>query len=103
MHLQYVNWDFQIYLLQRCGLGEKWRQQIYFCIPVVYFYMIINGAPNGFIESGRDQGDPHLFLFLIVMEVCSKITNGLNVIVIFFLFFNEPGLFFFLISEPGHF
>ena len=40
--------------------------------------MIINGAPNGFIESGRDlqQGDPHLFLFLIVMKVCGKVTKG---------------------------
>jgi hypothetical protein len=29
-----VNWDFLLYMLQRCGFGEKWKA----CIEFLYFY-----------------------------------------------------------------
>ena len=38
-----------MYLLQRCGFGEKWRGWIHFCLATVRFSVIVNGAPKGLI------------------------------------------------------
>jgi len=56
----YVNWEFLLYLLRRCGFGEKWRAWIEFCIPRVRFSILVNGTLFGFCSSSRGlrQGDP---------------------------------------------
>jgi hypothetical protein len=48
----HVNWDFLLYLLQRCGLGE-WRDWIRFCISMVRFSILVYGTPLGFFSSSR--------------------------------------------------
>jgi len=52
----HVNWDFLLYLLQRCGFGEKWRAWIRFCISMVRFSL--NGTPLVFLIAlvGSDKG-----------------------------------------------
>jgi hypothetical protein len=67
--------DFLLYLLHRCGFGEKWRAWIRFCIYTVRFYIIVNGTPSSFFNSSRGlrQGDPlSLLLFVVVMEALSR-------------------------------
>ncbi len=49
----YVNWNFLLYLLKRCGFYLKWRQWIYYCISIVRFSILINGSPEGFFGSSR--------------------------------------------------
>ena len=44
----HVNWDFLIYLLQRCGFGGKKRKCIAFCISTFKFLILMNGIPSGF-------------------------------------------------------
>jgi hypothetical protein len=48
-----VNWDFLLYMLQRCGFGEKWKACIEFCISTVRFPILVNGTPAGFFMSSR--------------------------------------------------
>ena len=44
----HVNWDFLIYMLDRCGFHDKWRRWIFFYISTVKFSILINGSPCGF-------------------------------------------------------
>jgi hypothetical protein len=70
----HINWEFLLYLLRRCGFGEKWFSWIAHCILLVRFSVLINGLPVGFFGSSREvrQGDPlSPFLFVIVMEAFS--------------------------------
>jgi hypothetical protein len=74
----HVNWEFLLYLLQRCGFPLLWRKWIWFCISMVRFSFLINGCPSGFYASSRGlrQGDPlSPLLFVIVMEALSRLMD----------------------------
>ena len=49
----HVNWDFLLYMLQRCGFFEQCRKWIMFYISTVKFSILINGSPKDFFGSSR--------------------------------------------------
>lgn len=62
---------FLLYLLKRCGHGERWRAWIAHSISTFCYSILINGSPFGFFSSSCDlrQRDPLLpLLFVVVME-----------------------------------
>jgi hypothetical protein len=76
----HVSWDFLLYMLRRCGFGQKWCSWIAFCISTASFSILINGSPAGFFNSSRGvrQGDPFSpFLFVIVMEAFSQMVKAM--------------------------
>jgi hypothetical protein len=75
----HVDWNFLLYLLRKCGFGEKWCLWIKHCILSARFSVLINGAPFGFFGSSRGvhQGDPlSPFLFVLVMEAFSRMLGA---------------------------
>jgi hypothetical protein len=44
----HVNWNFLLYMLRRCGFGEKWCSWIAHCISSVRFSILVNGTPTNF-------------------------------------------------------
>jgi hypothetical protein len=75
----HVNWDFLLYLLRRCGFGQKWCSWIARCVSLASFFILINGSLAGFFNSSRGvrQGDPlFLLLFVIVMEAFSRMIKA---------------------------
>uniref|UniRef100_A0A2N9IY01 Reverse transcriptase domain-containing protein n=1 Tax=Fagus sylvatica TaxID=28930 RepID=A0A2N9IY01_FAGSY len=74
----HVNWNFLLYMLERCGFGAKWRNWMYFCISTVQYSILINGTPCGFFNSTRGirQGDSlSPLLFVLVMEALSRLMD----------------------------
>jgi hypothetical protein len=69
-----MDWKFLLYLLRRCGFGEKCCSWIERCISMARFSVLISDTPSGFFScsKGVRQGDPlSPFLFVIVMEAFS--------------------------------
>jgi hypothetical protein len=71
----HVSWDFLLYLLGRCGFGEKWQKWIANCVSTVQFSILVNGTHNGFFNSSRglrQGGLLYPLLFVIVAEALSR-------------------------------
>jgi hypothetical protein len=47
----HVSWDFLLYMLRRCGFGQKWCSWIAYCISMASFSVLINGSLVGFFNS----------------------------------------------------
>jgi hypothetical protein len=75
----HVNWDFLLYMLERCGFGERWCGWVHHCVSMVCFSVLINGTPTSFLGSSRGvtQGDPlSPLLFVSLMEAFSRMMNA---------------------------
>lgn len=71
-----VNWNLFLYMLQRCGFGEKWLKWIKACVCNVSLSILVNGSPTkDFVaEKGLRHGDPFSqFLFTLVTDGLAKL------------------------------
>jgi hypothetical protein len=50
----HVNWEFLLYLLKKCGFGERWRASIAHCISTVQFSILINDYSSNSLAFRMD-------------------------------------------------
>jgi hypothetical protein len=75
----HVDWDFLLYLLRRCGFGEKFCNWIAHCNSSVRFSVLVNDTLSSFFSNccSLREGDPlSPLLFVIVMEAPSKMQSA---------------------------
>ena len=63
------------------GFRVKWCKWNYTCISIVQFFVLINGSLADFFSSSRglkQRGLLSPFLFLIMMEVFSRMLRGVE-------------------------
>ncbi|XP_040997873.1 uncharacterized protein LOC121243872 [Juglans microcarpa x Juglans regia] len=58
----HVNLEFLLYLLGRCGFGDRWISWIRHCVASARFSVLVNSTLTNFFDSSRclRQGDPLL-------------------------------------------
>ncbi|XP_038882204.1 uncharacterized protein LOC120073425 [Benincasa hispida] len=74
-----VNWAFLFVVLLAIRTPLKFVSWIRACVTSPFFSMMINGALKGYFSGrkGLRQGDPMSpFLFVVVMEVLSRLLNN---------------------------
>ncbi|GKV25759.1 hypothetical protein SLEP1_g35153 [Rubroshorea leprosula] len=73
-----VDWGFLDWMMNRMGLGVKWRNWMWECLSTARISILINGSPTSEfpISNGLRQGDPlSSFLFLLVAEGLSGLVK----------------------------
>lgn len=71
-----LNCALLLSMLQWIGFHEKWIKWIHACISSVYYFIIINGRPRGYIKANRGIQQRDLlspFLFVIAMDYLSSL------------------------------
>jgi hypothetical protein len=58
----YVNWEFLLYFLRRCGFGEKGRAWIGHYNFTMLFSILVNGSLSGFFSSSCSLRQGILYL-----------------------------------------
>ena len=67
----HVEWPFLECVMRKMGFNERWITLMMLFVSTVFYSILINGAPNGFIRPTRGirQGDPlSPFPFLLCTE-----------------------------------